>query len=424
MQIELTLPLPRLRAELAVAPLAEASAVLAKLRFGQVVDRVMGVVIGAQPAQALRVGEVEVPHRTVEPEQIESGFGHGQSRALNAQTDIFQIAVDVLVRQLQVGAELAALVAPQHAVGAQAQLIGDAGAVQGRAGQFERRTILGVAGERAVGPVAVGNRVIQAGVATVAVALIQRVAGAEAQQVVELQRTVEAQADAVAIPPGAGAAEVVHAQPQRPARLSGSARAQDDSRRARLAAGGDVGGQVKRAQAVQLIEALLQIAQVQRLAEHVRERAAQRNGQALIGQFDRLDVAFVHHDVQRLPRRRRTQQVRAAGDVALLDIDRGDSRQQMIDLADAHARRQQRFDPRVELVAVEQRNAADTRAAQWPAAFIGGDGLRDGRCGRCRTERTALQLALALFHLQLLQIALLLLLLAQHFLAGATESAA
>ncbi|MNN22252.1 hypothetical protein D3C81_1356030 [compost metagenome] len=129
--------------------------------------------------QALGVIDVKVPHRAVEPEQIEPGFGDSQGRALNTEANVLQVAVDILVRQLQVGAELTTLVAPQHTVGAQADLIGDASAVKGHARQFERRTIFGVAGEHAVGPVAVGDRVIQAGIAAVAVILIEGVAGAE-----------------------------------------------------------------------------------------------------------------------------------------------------------------------------------------------------------------------------------------------------
>jgi hypothetical protein len=89
----------------------------------------------------------------------------------------------------------------------------------------------------------------------------------------------------------------------------------------------------------------------------------------------------------------------------------------MIDLADAHARRQLRLDLFVELFVADQGNAADARTAQGPAAFIrsdlGGQRWRDWR----RTEAAAFELPAALFQLQLLQVALLLLLLAQHFLA-------
>ncbi|PAV92530.1 hypothetical protein WR25_05516 [Diploscapter pachys] len=99
-------------------------------------------------------------------------------------------------------------------------------------------------------------------------------------------------------------------------------------------------------------------------------------------------------------------------------IERGDTRQQLVDLPHAHARRHQRVDARIEGGTVDQGDAAHPHSGQRPAVRVRGRGLGDlrGSIGPC--ERTALQLAAALFQLQLLQVLLLLLLLAQHFLAG------
>ncbi|MNL57813.1 hypothetical protein D3C87_1814030 [compost metagenome] len=106
------MPLPGLLAQPAVAPLTEAGAVFAKLRLGLAVEPALGIIVRAKPPQALGVIDVQVPHRTVEPEQIQPGFGHGQGRALNSQVQAPQVAVDLFVGQLQIGAELMALAAP------------------------------------------------------------------------------------------------------------------------------------------------------------------------------------------------------------------------------------------------------------------------------------------------------------------------
>lgn len=258
------------------------------------------IAVGAEGTQATGVAEVETPDRAVQPEQVEAGFDDAQPRALVAQADAAEVAVDILARQLQVGAQLVALAAPEHAVGAQAEKIGRAGLVEGLPAGAQRRTKFGVAGEQAVGPVAIGNRVVQAAAAAVASVAIQRVAGAQQQRVVEFQRAVQAQAEVAAIASCGQAAEVVQAQAEAPAR-GAAAFTQEDPRGAGLAARGDVGGEIDRAQAVQLVQALLQVAQVQRLAEHAGEGAAQRYRQALVVQFDGLDVAFVDQDIQALP---------------------------------------------------------------------------------------------------------------------------
>ncbi|MNR52984.1 hypothetical protein D3C85_1729210 [compost metagenome] len=54
--------------------------------------------------------------------------------------------------------------------------------------QFEWRTVFGMAGQDTPGPVAVGNGVIQAGAATEAIALIEGVAEADIQRIIDLQR--------------------------------------------------------------------------------------------------------------------------------------------------------------------------------------------------------------------------------------------
>ncbi|MNJ23401.1 hypothetical protein D3C77_177860 [compost metagenome] len=271
---ELALPLPALLAPLAVAPLAEAGAVLAELRLGQVALQLLRVAIGAEPGQALGVIDIQVPYRAVEPEQVEPGLGHGQGRALDLQVGFLQVAVHILVGQLQVGAELVALVAPQHPVGAAADHVGAAAVVQGGAGQLERGAVFGVACEQAVGPITVGHRVEQAAAAAVARAVIEGVTVVQVQRVIDLQRAVQIEVDQLPVAAGAGAAEVIHTQPEAPAR-GAAARTQDDPRGTGLAAWGDVGGQVQGAQAVQLIQALLQVSQVQGLAEHARESPAQ-----------------------------------------------------------------------------------------------------------------------------------------------------
>ena len=255
---QLALPLPRLRCPLAVAPLGEVGAVLLKLRLGPVFLHLVGIPVGAEPGQALGVVDVQVPHRAVEPEQVQARFGHGERGALDVQVYLLQVAVDVFVGQLQVGAQLVALVAPQHAVAAQADLIGAATVVKRGAAELERRAVFGMAGEQAVGPVTVGDRVEQAVAAAVARPMVERVAEAQVERVVDLQRAVQAQVDGIAITPGASAAKVIHPQAQGPARGT-AARAQDDARRARRAAWGDVGGKVHRAQAIELVQALFQV---------------------------------------------------------------------------------------------------------------------------------------------------------------------
>ena len=165
----------------------------------------------------------------------------------------------------------------------------------------------------------------------------------------------------MAIAPGAGAAEVIHPKPQGPARGT-AARAQNDARGAGFAAGGDIGGEVDRAQAVELVKALFQVAQVQRLAEHPGKRAAQGHGQALVSQLNGFEVAFFDVNIQRLAGGRCTDQVRPAGDVTGLDVQLGDLRQQAVDLGDAHARRHIGLDAFVQLGTVEQRDPGQARA--------------------------------------------------------------
>ena len=72
-----------------------------------------------------------------------------------------------------------ALIAPQHAVGAHADLIGAAAVIEGGVAQLERRTVFGMAGEQAVSPVTVGNGIKQAIAAAVARAVVEGVAEAQ-----------------------------------------------------------------------------------------------------------------------------------------------------------------------------------------------------------------------------------------------------
>ncbi|MNE43833.1 hypothetical protein D3C80_1380280 [compost metagenome] len=60
-----------------------------------------------------------------------------------------------------------------------------------------------------------------------------------------------------------------------------------------------VGGQVIGAQAVELIEALLQVWQVQRLPEQAGKGTSQGQRQVGACQFDGLDKTFDNDDIQR-----------------------------------------------------------------------------------------------------------------------------
>lgn len=63
-------------------------------------------------------------------------------------------------------------------------------------------------------------------------------------------------------------------------------------------AGEQVGTQVVGTQAVQLVEPLLQVREVQRLPQYARKSTAQGKGQ-VGAQLDRLDKTFADDDIQR-----------------------------------------------------------------------------------------------------------------------------
>ena len=147
-------------------------------------------------------------------------------------------------------------------------------------------------------------------------------------------------------------------------------RAKDDPRSALAAAGHDIGGHVHRAQTVELVQPLLQVAQVQGRTQHAGKRPAQAQRQALVGQLDSLDIALVNRDIKRAPGRWHMAQVRAHGNKPGGHIHTGDFGQQAVDLVDTHAGRHMGLDTGLQGRGWQQRHPGQTQPLQGPAVLV------------------------------------------------------
>ncbi|MNN04166.1 hypothetical protein D3C81_1168840 [compost metagenome] len=227
------------------------------------------------------------------------------------------------------------LVAPQHPLDAQALVA--ATAVGYLAAVWERRLVAQLASAEREGPGAVGDAVVQRDALALPGRIEHRAVQRQAQVIIEAQWAVQAEAEVQAMAPGQVAAAVVEAAVQVPAR-GHLARLHDNPGAALQFAGQQFCGQVISAQAVELVEALLQGWQVQWLPEQAGKGAGEGQGQFGAGHFDGLDEPFDDDQVQRCAVLWRLLQVRPAGRVSGLHIALGDGFQQPVDFRDAHAR--------------------------------------------------------------------------------------
>ena len=169
---------------------------------------------------------------------------------------------------------------------------------------------------------------------------------------------------------------------------------------------GVVGGQ-----AVELVDALLQVAQVQPLARLGRKGAGEVDlgaGAAGVLQLVALDRALDHADLEHAAAQVLRRQVGAGGDVAALDVALGDGRQHRLQVAHRQAAAGVVARQLLAQLRRQQRVAADADLADVAAGHadvghrdLGLDGLEVGAAARRLLQRPLLLLTQALLLLAL-----------------------
>ena len=214
-----------------------------------------------------------------------------------------------------------------------------------------------------------------------------RAAVGEVQEVVQAEGIVEAQADTRLLAPGAFAALVVGRGSHAPAACR---RVLDrDDAAAGFLAGQQFQGRVVRRQAVDLFQAHLEVAQVQRLAGQAGEGPVQQDAVlAAILEDDVFEPAFDHQHRQGAGRRILLADVGARADLAARDVVGHDVRQQLLDIVDAEAASGiGRADPGARVVGQVGRGV-DAQGAHVHAAGTG-PARRGGLRGNVDLQRTA-----------------------------------
>jgi hypothetical protein len=360
--------------------------------------------LGIEGAAAVLPADIGVDEgRANAPAMVETQLRFAQALAGDIDPVAENEVVAAQVADAQIDRGFAQAVAVQHAFGAQGMGRTVAVGVEGEAVGLALGAVVALAVAVIEAPPTVGQAVVEALALGMTIVVADRIAaGAQVQLIGQPQGTIPVQTQAPLLLAGAALAIVVPRQADAPRLVALALEAYPAA--ADLLARHQLQLRPARRQAAQLLDQLLQFAQV----EHLARLAGERHGQfALAGQCGAVQAfqpALDDDHFQLAIGQILLRQVGAGGDVASAEVVVGDGLEQRVELASAQALAFEGLEQGQTIGLAEQAGAFEADVADLETALLHAR-LEGNRLGFARKLLQLLETALLLLQQVLLALA-------------------